>query len=159
MFSPIVLLRKRFHLDSRTNSTTNEQILKRVEAAAFVELTENEHENRWYLKKTRFVDRNRRKPVVVAGYLSDSEQSTETTDKESQSSHISNDAAHMNVNGWRTSQHHISLIVPERGSDVTSTNDELQPNLQLCGARTRRSLTTENGGPLNPNVNHNTRYQ
>ena len=54
-----------------------------VEAAAFLKLTENEHEKRqsnWSIENTRPADRNRRKPVVVAGDLSESHQSTKTTD-------------------------------------------------------------------------------
>ena len=111
------------------------------------------------LRKPDLLIETGEKLVVVAGDLSDSQQSTKTTDtaNELQSSHISTDTAHMNLNGWQTKHHHNPLIVLERGNGVTSTNDELQPNLQISGARTRRSLKPENHEPRNPNIDHNTR--
>ena len=63
----------------------------------------------------------------------------------------------MNLNGWRTRVHHYPMIVLERENDVTSKNDELQPDLQLSRARTRGSLRRENHGSPKPNIHRNTR--
>ena len=62
-----------FNCPNKKTDTEHSLWNQPVEVAALLKLTENEHENRWSLKKTRPVDRNRRKPIVVAGDLSDSQ--------------------------------------------------------------------------------------